>query len=318
MKPGYIEVVCEECGNTTVRKESSQKACIEKYGKNLCPECILNISSMKRILYYNDPKDLKHFKCEHCGHNYIRPDEIENIKFDRYKKHLCLKCFMNVSRQDFWDNRCDKAAFKETMKKATYFHEYNQSVRGMSLEDRVGEEKAASIKAKAKQFFIDHNPQRGKPAPKGGGGGWSGHYDGWYFRSLKELSYKINVIEAKGLKYENAEKAKYAIPYGENRTHFADFVIGDTIVEIKPVRSACFKTNVEKREAGEKWAAAHNMKYVMVTDDQYPQLTTEQIADLIVSGKLVFIERYRLKFEEKYGHLLHNRHSASTNNRISS
>jgi len=49
----------------------------------------------------------------------------------------------------------------------------------------------------------------GKPAPIGSGNGWSGWYKGWYFRSLLELSFMINVIERFKMSWQNAETKKH-------------------------------------------------------------------------------------------------------------
>ena len=40
----------------------------------------------------------------------------------------------------------------------------------------------------------EQNPMFGKQTPTGAGNGWSGWYKDWYFRSLGELSYVVNVL----------------------------------------------------------------------------------------------------------------------------
>ena len=79
----------------------------------------------------------------------------------------------------------------------------------------------------------------GKPAPIGSGNGWSGWYKGWYFRSLLELSFMINVIERFNMPWISAENQTYKISYVDTnlkqRNYYADFIIDNKyIVECKP------------------------------------------------------------------------------------
>ena len=57
----------------------------------------------------------------------------------------------------------------------------------------------------------------GRPTPQGSGNGWKGWYKGWFFRSLKELSYVVNVLEPNGDIWESAENIK--IPYVNYPSH---------------------------------------------------------------------------------------------------
>ncbi len=92
---------------------------------------------------------------------------------------------------------------------------------------------------KTKARLGSQNGMYGKPPPKGTGNGYCGWYKGWFFRSLHELSYMINVIERMNLTWESAEKKKFAIQYIDDkdieRNYFADFFInGNILVECKP------------------------------------------------------------------------------------
>lgn len=114
-----------------------------------------------------------------------------------------------------------------------------------------------------------NNPMYGKPSPKGSGNGWSGWYKGWFFRSLKELSYMINVIEKNHYKWESAETGKFRIKYidynGRERTYNPDFLINDKIlIEVKPIRLMGTPSNVIKKEAAIKFCKENNFEYRMV------------------------------------------------------
>lgn len=102
-----------------------------------------------------------------------------------------------------------------------------------------------------------NNPMYGRPSPKGSGNGWSGWYKNWYFRSLRELSYMIRVIERKKYEWESAETKKFSITYknldGAERTYRADFFINkDTLVEIKPKKMMDTPINREKKKVAIK------------------------------------------------------------------
>jgi len=111
--------------------------------------------------------------------------------------------------------------------------------KGKTLIELYGLEKSSLIKKKLSiKSSGENNPMYGKLSPNGSGNGWSGWYKGWFFRSLRELSYMIYVIERFSLKWKNAEqiiKIKYINYDGSKRTYRPDFLIEDKyLVEIKP------------------------------------------------------------------------------------
>ncbi|MCD6436496.1 MAG: hypothetical protein J7L15_08995, partial [Clostridiales bacterium] len=84
-----------------------------------------------------------------------------------------------------------------------------------------------------------NNSMYGKPSPQGSGNGWSGWYKGWFFRSLKELSYVIKEIESKNKKWRTAETKDLIIKYidykNDERTYRADFLVEEKyLIEVKP------------------------------------------------------------------------------------
>jgi len=145
------------------------------------------------------------------------------------------------------------------------------------------------------------NPMFGKPSPQGSGNGWSGWYKGWYFRSIRELSYMIKVLEANQLEWKTPDNS-FKIPYtdyaGQTRTYFPDFIVNNTkLIEIKPVRLHNTPKVLAKKEAAEKFCYDRNMTYELVDP---PILNDEEIRQLYVGGQIKFLEKYDQKFKERY------------------
>lgn len=140
------------------------------------------------------------------------------------------------------------------------------------------------------------NGMYGKPSPTGSGNGWSGWYDGYYFRSLKELSFLVLYIKRFNFSYINGEKLR--IPYidcnGINKTYAPDFIINEKyIVEIKP-KYLFNALNVKlKAKYAIEYAKKHNMVFKMIDP---VSLNMEEIIKLVDSGKLKFLNRYQEKY----------------------
>ncbi len=183
---------------------------------------------------------------------------------------------------------------------------YGRSFYDIWLE-KYGKKEANKkmVEFKKKQSILHsgkNNPMYGKPSPQGSGNGWSGWYKGWYFRSLRELSYVINYLEKNNLEWISAEKKKFSIPYkdydGTERTYRPDFFVENSIlVEIKPNRLKKAVTNNLKKAAAEKFCKKNNYKYEVV---EPKRMKDKQIADLYKKKKIKFLDRYEKKFKERY------------------
>jgi hypothetical protein len=180
----------------------------------------------------------------------------------------------------------------------------NEKTKGKTYVQIHGEEKSNVIKHKLsiKSSGIN-NPMYGKPSPIGSGNGWSGWYNGWYFRSLHELSYMINVIERFNFKWESGECKKYKIEYinynGIKKNYFADFIINKKyVIEIKPKKLWQSDTVKRKKESAMLWANKNNLKYKLTESPK--QITLKEIEKLKSIGSLIFINRYERKFKERY------------------
>ena len=145
-----------------------------------------------------------------------------------------------------------------------------------------------------------NNPMFGKPAPQGSGNGWGGWYKGWYFRSLRELSYVIGVLEKTGQKWESAENNKFSIPYinydGIPRTYRPDFIVDEKIlVEVKPKRLMETPINLLKKEAAIQFCKNNGFEFKMV---DVKLLETDQFVFLYRKGEVRFNKKYHIRMEQ--------------------
>jgi len=144
-----------------------------------------------------------------------------------------------------------------------------------------------------------NNPMYGKPSPQGSGNGWSGWYKGWFFRSLMELSFMINVIERFNFKWESAENKKYKIEYKDwnnnERTYYADFILNEKyMIEIKPMKLHNSKSIILKKNAAIDFCKKNNLKYKLI--DPIKILSKKDLINMIEIKDLKFLEKYKEKF----------------------
>lgn len=147
-----------------------------------------------------------------------------------------------------------------------------------------------------------NNGMYGKPSPKGSGNGWSGWYKNWFFRSINELSYFIQVIERFKLNWMVGEQTKYRVNYidlnGTPRTYFSDFIINEKyMVECKPRKLWNSKIVKLKKKAAEEFCHKHNMKYKLV---ECSKISMQKIKLLKRKKSLNFTSRYEQKFKDYY------------------
>jgi hypothetical protein len=148
----------------------------------------------------------------------------------------------------------------------------------------------------------DGNPMYGKPSPTGSGNGWSGWYKGWYFRSLRELTYMVKVIERFGFKWESGELNKWKIKYvdykGSLRNYFPDFILNDKyVIECKPKKLWNSDSVIRKTDAALKFCENNSLKYRKV---DIGVLSSLEIKELYESGLIKFLPRYEEKFIKRY------------------
>lgn len=164
--------------------------------------------------------------------------------------------------------------------------------------EKYGKEEAdrrqASWKAnqKANTLRGEKNPSFGKTPPKGTGNGWKSWYNGFYCRSLRELAFVIDLDE-QNIQWESAEKIRITYELdGKIKTYAPDFLVGNKVYEIKPLKlQRSYKVRA-KAAAGEEYCKNNGLVYIL-TDIQ-PDF--DKIKKYYEEGKVVMDKRYEEKF----------------------
>lgn len=241
--------------------------------------------------------DLKR-NCPNCNVE-IKYSTKSSFYTARKQNRLCILCALKNRKKRIFSDK-EKEQAKQQLKKVTN----KRPLYSIWLE-KYGKEEAdlKLIKLKEKQSILnsgEKNNMFGKPSPQGSGNGWSGWYKNWYFRSLRELSYMINVIEKQNLNWRNADK-NYKISYtdytGKVKLYYPDFIIDNKIIEIKPIKLHSSPKVFAKKIAAENFAKTLNMFYELIDP---PILSEEEIKMLYLNNKIRFIDKYDKKFKERY------------------
>ena len=274
----------------------------EKFFRN-CPDC-------KKELFYTNKgnrtaAEKRGSVCRQCD------DKARSLRMKgdgnpfygkRHSKAILEQIQKNTDRSIFKTKE-----FKEKMSKVTSGKNnpmYGKTVYGVWLE-KYGKEEAdrrdsISREKHSKASSGKNNPMYGKPSPQGSGNGWSGWYKGWFFRSIRELSYMVNIIEANNLKWRSAETKDLAIRYvsydGNERTYRADFLIDEKeLVEVKPKKLFDTPKNVLKKEAAIKFCKSNNYTYSIV--DVEP-LDIDDMISLYDTKQIKFTKKYEEKYKQ--------------------
>jgi hypothetical protein len=298
------------------RASGSCKECLKK-GNNIhtlyrnCNKCGCKKTYNSYVAYFNAGVDVtcRHCASENCGFldRYATKGHNTGEKNAWYGKH-----HTEISKQKIRDNKTYDYVTDEFRQKMSKMNSgVNGSMYGKKvfpiLVQKYGEVKANEIwnikREKARiRMLSDLNPQRGKPPHQGSGNGWKGWYKGWFFRSIRELSYMINVIEYQNLVWRTAETNDLQIPYigynNTNRIYRADFLINEKIlVEVKPkqLHNTCI-VNLKKHAAIE-YCKTRNLEYEIIDP---PLLTTDQLIILYKDNKIQFMDKYEQKFKKRF------------------
>lgn len=257
-------------------------------------------------------------KCPECG-NYIFYTNKYNLKYASESNSLCSKCRMSGENNPFFGKKHSKKTIKKMQNRDTSYTQTKKfremsSRRAKKLFENPEERKKLSIynrglskqkinkwkKKLSKANSGSNNPMFGKPSPKGSGNGWSGWYNGFYFRSILELSYLKYLID-NGIKFRTAETHEFKVEYkdwnGIKRNYFPDFYLEDTqeIIEIKPIKLIKSKQNKSKFKAAKR---KFGNKFKIISEEI--RITDEEIKKLYDNNEVKFIERYEKKLKEKY------------------
>lgn len=272
-----------------------------------CPKCniILEYSSLTR----RNNAEIKQFWCSSC-----RVTKLNKAKTGQ-KNPFFGKHHSEETKEKIRQNT-DRAYTKtdEFKRKSARVGDQN-GMYGKSFYDvwlkkygiDVANEKLKELSRKQSDNTSgSNNPMYGKPAPKKSGSGISGWYKGWFFRSIKELSFMIFVIEKNNFTWESAETSQFAIPYkdhsGNSRTYRADFIVENKImVEVKPKRLMNSPSNILKKNAACQFCESHGLEYRMV---DVKSIEPEILIEMCDSGMVKItvpekLEKYRCRLLQK-------------------
>ncbi len=287
-RPRQLFIRCDSCPKEFQIDYTARNKLFEKYRNDLCRSC-------KQIEQYKSGERSKD-QCFKGGQSArARMRGKTNKELYSEEKYLEIKEKIAVHSRGAQNNMFGKSDHTHG------WINYGKSIKGKSLEDIHGNEKSQEIKSKlSKHSSGKNNPMYGKPAPMGAGNGWSGWYNEWYFRSLHELSYMINVIERFNFQWESAEKKDLQIKYkdGDNeRTYVADFLIeGKYLVEIKPKKLHKSRIVKLKEKAAINFCFDRGLIYKLSSPVKL--LDDEIIKDLIETDRIQLIDRYKEKYKQ--------------------
>ena len=270
-----IDVLCYLCSNTSSLTYCNHKAnmikklSIDSDHKYKCITCIHSITFTK-------------MNTASKGKTY---EELYSLETANTKKFNLRLLNLRTSKVDNLRKHC-----------AARLGKSNIEYYGIKKAKEISQKLSSSQKiAPRKKRYGKDNPQFGKPPSEFSGRGWKGHYKGNFFRSLLELSFIVNFLEAKHIVWESGELHKHLIPYisidGRQRNYFPDFITKNNIIEIKPSRLTTHGNNINKMNAAIEHAKENNKTYKMYTEKDFNSLTKTQVWELEQTGNLVFTSK---------------------------
>lgn len=262
-----------------------------------CKECGKEIRYSSKRCYITSFKNRPNgVLCKKCVYNNClgkRDFSGKNNPF--YGKKHSKKTIEKLKREDKSYTKTEK--FRKTMSAATsgeknpmYGHTiYEKWVEhyGKSEADLLNIERKNNL---SEAFSGNKNPMYGKSPSCNSGKGCSGWYDGYFFRSLRELNF-ILYMEKNNIEWKTAEKKMYRVEYiyfnGKRRTYVPDFIIEEEklFVECKPERLFNTPLNILKRNAILKKCQDVGFEYVMLDPG---------IVDIDILKKLIIDGRIKM------------------------
>ena len=274
--PCYIN--CKECGKIINFTQRASYRSSLKRSKNpgLCSSC-LKKGDRNPFFDKKHTKESMEKMIETSNNSEKRKKYYEKIRSEEYRKFLS-------------DWMKENSPMRGNSQYKFWVEQY-----GVEIANQKKKEWASKVGRKGEKSYWF-----GKTPPYGSGNGWSGWYNGWYFRSLLELSYMINVIEKNNINWETGETNKYKIVFdysGTTKNYFPDFILNDKyMVECKPKN--LWKTNLvqAKANAANDFCEKNGLIYKLRV---IPILTDTEIETLYRNGNLVWTDRYKDKYDSR-------------------
>jgi len=257
-----------------------------------CDRCSIKMDNRKYYNYIESHKRWDGDYCHRCICHFIN-NNPETIQKQKDTHNRLIKKYTKEERSEKFGNGAwkDNDDWKEKQKSS----EGHGDIISQTIQNMTDEERRGKYGRSGKD-----NPMYGRPCPKGSGFGYSGYYNGLFFRSFLELSF---LVENKDKEIENAED-KISIKYlfeGVDRTYRPDFIIGNKVIEVKPTNFMNDENNVVKFKEAKKWCKNNNYKYTIVTDEDIKVLSIIEIKELLRSGDTKLSEKQDKRFIENHG-----------------
>jgi len=286
---------CPKCGKVLYYTSKYNRNALEKKG-TLCMSCSSVIKNKK---HGNNKKFIERYGTK--GNNTGKDNAFYGKHHTEETKEKILKDrdYSYAKTKDFRKKQSiNNSGIKNPMYGKTYYDIWISKYGKIEADKRQKEKiRKNSIASSGK-----NNPMYGKSTPQGSGNGWSGWYKGWFFRSLRELSYMIKEIEGKNKKWRTAEtkdlKIKYVDYKGDERTYVADFLVEEKeLIEVKPTKLKKSLTVRAKAKAARKFCKEKGLIY-KIKDVKI--LLEKEIKELHDKKIIKFTDRYEEKYNEKY------------------
>lgn len=281
-----------------------------------CPICNCEITYSNKYNMNNANK--KNSKCKSCGLKEVITDDVKKRMSERFKgennpmygKSGELNPFFgrkhsDESKKRMIENR-DYSVYKTEnfrQKISEKTKGKNNPMYGKSFYDvwvkKYGEDIANTRmsnykKLQSKLNSGENNSMYGKPAPINSGNGICGWYKGWFFRSLLELSYMINIIEKYNMSWESGESEKYKIQYEINnikKNYYPDFIINNKyVVECKPKKLWSTAINKTKFEYAKIFCLKNNLVFKVT---EIPKIKKIELMGLISTNQVVLTNKWK-------------------------
>jgi hypothetical protein len=315
---------CPNCQDLIFYKSEGRLKRFEKK-KSLCKKCILKNSNNKNKgfnLFRNCP--VCQSQIHYISKNGFNTAEKNNSKcrncvFTDERKKLYSEKFSGEKNPFFGKKQTQKQKIAAQKRRGTPIHteeskrkisEHNTlypPMKGKNFYslwvEKYGQQEADIRMARYKEkqranSSGEKNNMFGKPSPVGSGNGYSGWYNGHFFRSLKELMFIINYLERFNFKFQSLERKNFKIKYFDefsktDRNYFGDFLVNEKFfVEIKPKKLWDTPLNKRKFSAAKDFCDKNNLIFKLID----PKINSSLIIKLFEEKKIKFIDRYLTKF----------------------
>jgi hypothetical protein len=257
--------------------------------ESICPTC----GCTRLTSSHNKPRP----RCRRCTYSFRDQTGVKNPFFGKQHSDASKAAIGQYQRSDAQKEQARTSLLIQGNTRAPYevwVQKYGQQVADAKMVILASKK---SVNATG-----SNNPMYGKPAPINSGGGWSGWYQGHYFRSILELSYLKQLLDNR-IQFANGECARYAIAYqlgSVDRTYFCDFVLTDLgqFVEIKPQKLVATDVNAAKFAAARN---KHGNSFIVLTEADVHVLDKEELAAMYQSLDLKWTSKWEKRYHANFG-----------------